>query len=216
MKRRLVAALCLLVAAAFFAALAHDAWRWSRALGDADARAAEASISPRAWQAHTVLPSGVTRRLLAIDDDLTFRRTFARGLSLAQQEVTVANQKQRSIVEASLARIVREPDNRRASMAADLLGVLVYADPPSLDQAANPYRDPTQSGPSDQLTPEQKALALFAVAARLDPANDEAQRHFELMLRTPQAPPHKSVARPGGGEQLGKKGSGARPPGHGY
>jgi hypothetical protein len=214
--RRLVAAAVLLVAAVFFALLARDAWHWSRAIQDADARATFTPISASAWQAHTTLPSGLTRRLLGIDDDLAFRRTATRALRLAAQEVTATNQKQRSVAESALARIVRGPDPQRASIAADYLGVMLYADPPSLDQAANPYQDPSQSGPSDQETPEQKARTQFAVAARLDPDNDEAQRHLELMLRTPQAPPHKGVARPGGGEQLGNKGSGARPPGRGY
>lgn len=216
MIRRLAAAGVLLVAAVFFALLARDAWHWSRAIQDADARAAYRPISANAWQAHTTLPSGLTRRLLGIDDDLSFRRTSTRALHLASEEVTGTNQKRRSVVETALARIVRGPNLERASIAADYLGIMLYADPPSLDQAANPYQDPSQSGPSDQQTPEQKARVQFAVAARLDPNNDEAQRHLELMLRTPQAPPHKGVARPGGGEQLGNKGSGARPPGRGY
>jgi|1186.fasta_scaffold181789_2 hypothetical protein len=216
MTRRLLAAAVLLVAAAFLALLARDAWHWSRAMHDADARAAVAPISAAAWRADTTLPSGLTERLLAIDDDLVFRRTTAQALRLSARQVTPATQKQRSIVEAALARIVRGSDHPRASIAADVLGVMLYADPPSLDQAANPYKDATQLGPSDQQTPEQKALTQFAVAVRLDPTNDQAQRHFELLLRTPLPAPHKGVARPGGGEQLGKKGSGARPPGHGY
>jgi hypothetical protein len=215
--RRLIAAGAMLVAAALLALLARDTWHWSRAVRDADARAAVAPVSPDAWRADTTLPSGLTRRLLGIDDDLFFRRTAMHALRLAAQEASPATQKQRSIVETALARIARsESDPVRASLAADVLGVLVYSDPPSPDQSANPYRDPTQSGPSDQQTPEQKAAVLFGRAVRLDPGNDNAQRNLELMLRVPQPPPHQGSPQASGGERFGRRGSGARPPGHGY
>jgi hypothetical protein len=217
MIRRLVAAAAMLFVAVFLVLLAHDVWHWDRAIQDADARAAVAPVSPAAWQAQTTLPASLTRRLLGINDDLLFRSTMMRAIYSASHDASTSTQKQRSIVETALARIARnDPDQARASRAADYLGVLLYSDPPSPDQAPNAYQDPSQSGPSNQATPEQKAMAQFLNAVRLDPNNDSAQRNLERMLRQPQPPPHKGSPQPGGGEQLGHKGSGARPPGHGY
>jgi hypothetical protein len=217
MIRRLVAAGAMLAAAVFLVLLARDVWHWDRAIHDADTRAAVAPISPGAWQAKTTLPSSLSRRLLGINDDLVFRSTLMRAINAASHFPKTSTQRQRSIIEAALARIARnDSDPVRASRAADYLGVLLYADPPSLDQAANAYQDPSQSGPSSQLTPEQKAMLQFLTAVRLDPNNDNAQRNLERMLRQPQPPPHKGTPQPGGGDKFGHKGSGARPPGNGY
>jgi hypothetical protein len=215
--RRLVAAAAMLLAAVFLVLLARDVWHWDRAVHDADARAAVAPISPAAWQARTALPASLTRQLLGINDDLKFRSTMMSAIHAASHFASTSSQKQRSIVETELARIARnDSDPARASRAADYLGVLFYTDPPSPDQAANAYQDPSQSGPSNQATPEQRAMAQFLNAVRLDPNNDNAQRNLERMLRQPQPPPHKGTPQPGGGDQFGHKGSGARPPGHGY
>ena len=217
MIRRLVAAAALLAAASFLVLLARDTWHWDRAVHDADVRAAVAPVSPASWQAHTTLPSSLTRRLLGINDDLVFRRTMMRAIQANSHFQTTATQKERAIVETALARIARDDsDKTRASRAADYLGVLLYTDPPSPDQAANAYQDPSQSGPSNQLTPEQKAMQQFLTAVRLDPNNDNAQRNLERMLRQPLPPPHQGSPQAGGGERFGHKGSGARPPGHGY
>ena len=42
---------------------------------------------------------------------------------------------------------------------------MLYTDPPSPDQAANPY-EASQSGLTTQQTPEQKALEQFLLARR--------------------------------------------------
>jgi hypothetical protein len=214
---RLVAAAAMLVAAVFLVLLARDVWHWDRAIHDADARAAVAPISDAAWRSQSTLPAALTRRLLGINDDLVFRRAMVQAIRTASRPATTSSQKQRSILETTLARIARDdPDKARASRAADYLGVLLYSDPPTPDQAANAYQDPTQSGPSNQLTPEQKAMVQFLNAVRLDPGNDNAQRNLERMLHQPQPPPHQGSPQPGGGDKFGHKGSGARPPGHGY
>jgi hypothetical protein len=215
--RRLVAAAVMLAAAVFLALFARDVWHWQRAVEDADAQAALHHVAPDAWKADTTLPSRWSRSLLGLDDDLAFRATAMQALTRVGEEGNLKNQRARSILETALARIVRsDPDPRRAAIAADYLGVMYYNDPPSPDQAANAYQDPSQSGPSDFLTPEQRAEAQFTVAVRLDPSDDNAVRNLELMLRRPAAPPHKGTPRAGGGERLGHKGSGARPGGHGY
>lgn len=216
MIRRLVAAAVMLVVAAFLVLLARDAWRWERAMTDADFQASIRPVSATAWDTDATLPHGLARRLLGIEDDIEYRATTMRGLAFASKQVDSKTLKARAIVETALQRISADTsDPERASLSADLLGVLRYTDPPSPDQVENAYEG-DQSTPTTQLTPEQRAMAQFLVAVRIDPSNDNAQRNLELMLRQPQPPPHESVPQAGGGDRAGRKGSGAQDPGHGY
>jgi len=155
--------------------------------------------------------------VLGVDDDLLFRRTAMRALAQVDVEATTKNVKRRSIIETGLSRVARTDTNAvRAALAADYLGVLYYNDPPSPDQAANAYEDPSQAGPSDFQTPEQRATTQFVAAAKLNPDDDNAARNLELMLRRPAPPQHRGAPKAGGGERKGHKGSGARQAGHGY
>jgi len=216
MIRRLLAAAVLLVAAVFMLLLARDAWHWQRAMADADTRASIGDISPTAWSANATMPHDPARRLLGLDDDIEYRATATRGAVLAANQVSPATFKERAIVETALQRIGSDSsDPERASVAADLLGVLRYTDPPSPDQVESAYEG-DQSGRTTQQTPEQKAVEQFLLAVRLDPGNDSAQRNLELMQRQPVPPKHKSVPHAGGGDRAGRKGSGAQDPGHGY
>jgi hypothetical protein len=217
MIRRLAAAVVMLAAAVVLGLFARDTWHWQRAIEDADARAAYGPISPDAWSAQTTLPAGLSRSVLGIGDDLRFRTAAMRALRQVDKHGNEKNQKQRSVLETALGRLVRtDTDPARASLAADYLGVLLYNDPPSPDQAANIYEDPTQTGPSDLLTPEQRAEAQFVSAVRLNPSDDNAARNLELMLHRPQPLDRRSAPHAGGGDNSGNKGSGARPAGHGY
>jgi hypothetical protein len=213
---RLVAAAALLAASVFLMLLARDAWHWERAMSDADTRASIRNVSPAAWNAHATLPYDLAKRLLAVNDDIEYRATATRAAALAANEVTPNTFKERAVVETALQRIGADTsDPRRASLAADLLGVLRYTDPPSPDQVESAYEG-DQSGRTTQETPEQKALEQFLLAVRLDPGDENAQRNLELMLRQPAPPEHKSVPHAGGGDRAGRKGSGAQDPGHGY
>jgi hypothetical protein len=214
---RLAAAAGMLAAAIAVALYAHDVWRWQRAIDDADARARLGHVAVAAWRADTVLPQSWSRSRLGLDDDLAFRRTTAQALAHIAETGDTDNQKTRGIIETALARIVRNDTNRvRASEAANMLGVLLYNDPISPDQAANAYQDPQETGPAEQKTPEEKAEAQFITAVALDPANENAARDLELMLRRPGPPPQRGAPKAAAGEHLGNKGSGAREAGHGY
>ena len=216
MIRRLVAAGVMLVVAAFLVLLARDSWQWEHTMADADVRASIGPIPPTAWEADPILPRGLARRLLGVDDDIEYRATLMRGLAFASREVDPKTLKERAIVETALQRISADTSApERASLSADLLGVLRYADPPSPDQVESAYEG-DQSTPTTQLTPEQRAMTQFLVAVRIDPGNENALRNLELMLRQPQPPPHKSVPQAAGGDRAGRKGSGAQDPGHGY
>jgi hypothetical protein len=216
MIRRLVAAGVMFVVAVFLVLLAHDAWRWEHAMTDADFRASIGPVAPTAWDTDATLPRGLARRLLGVEDDIEYRAATMRGLAFASKEVDPKTLKERAVVETALQRIAADTsDPERASLSADLLGVLRYTDPPSPDQVESAYEG-DQSTPTTQLTPEQRAMAQFLVAVRIDPSNENAQRNLELMLRQPQPPPHKGVPQAGGGDRAGRKGSGAQDPGHGY
>jgi hypothetical protein len=217
MIRRLVGAGALLAAAVFLVLVARDAWHWQRAIRDADARAALGYVSPEAWRAHTTLPAGLTRGLLAIDDDLAFRSAAMDALRENAHTPTPQQQRARSIVESELVRISRgDADPARAASAADDLGVLLYFDPPSPSNAKNPYEAPGQAPASGEQSPAEKALAEFELAVRLDPSNATAQRNLEVLLRQTKPPSKEQTPRAGAGERYGAKGSGARLPGHGY
>lgn len=217
MIRRLIAAAVLLVAAVLLALFARDTWHWSRALHDADTRAANGYVLPGAWAAHTTLPAGLVRQALAIDDDLAFRRAATEALREDARAPDTRDQRQRTILESTLVRISRTDENAaRAASAADDLGVLMYSDPPSPNNAKNPYQDPTQGASSGELSPSQKALAEFQLAVRLDPSNAIAQRNLEVLLRETDQTTKIDTPRRGAGDAAGTKGSGSRAPGHGY
>lgn len=216
MIRRLSAAGVMLVAAVLLVLLAHDAWHWEQAMADADFRASIGPVSSTSWDADETLPDGLARRLLGVEDDIEYRTTTMRGLAFASKEADPKTLKERAIVETALQRIAADTsDPERASLSADLLGVLRYTDPPSPDQVESAYEG-DQSTPTTQATPEQKAMAQFLVAVRIDPRNANAQRNLEVLLRQPQPPPTKGVPQAGGGDRAGRKGSGAQDPGHGY
>lgn len=217
MIRRLVAAAAMLAAAVVLLLLARDAWHWQRAMRDADARAAVGYVSPGAWAAQTTLPSKLVRGLLGVDDDVAFRRTIEQGLYTNAHKPTTEARRGRTIVESALARLTRSDGNPvRAAAAADDLGVLLYFDPPTPSNAANPYQNPNQAAPSGAQTPTQKALAEFELAVHLDPDDATAQKNLETLLRASASSKKQQTPRAGAGERLGTKGSGARLPGHGY
>jgi hypothetical protein len=217
MIRRVGPAAVLLVLAVVLALFARDTWHWSRAMRDADARGALGYVAPAAWRAHTTLPARFSRGLLGLDDDIEFRQAAMDALFQSARVPNAKQQKERAILESDLARISRaDSDPVRASSAADDLGALLYFDPPSPEQAKNPYEDPTQAASAGLQTPTQKATTEFELAVRLDPSNVTAQRNLEVLLRIAPAKGNQQQTRVGAGEHLGTKGSGSRQPGHGY
>src|SRR5262249_26839671 len=175
---RLAAAAVMLALATGFVLLARDVWHWQRAVADADARAAVVPTGAGSWSADTVLPSGFVRGVLGSDAALRFRRApaQARGLAAAPAD---SYGRQRILVEAALARIVATDRYRaRASRAADYLGVLLYEDKSTPQQAISPYVPANAASAQKQRTPEEKAAAEFAAAAQLDPDNANAEHNL--------------------------------------
>jgi hypothetical protein len=216
MIRRLVAAGVMLVLAVALLLAARDAFRWQQAMDDADARAALGPVPAKAWDASTVYPSSLVRRVLGVNDDVAFRATAEQALFQAVRVPNEQQAKERAVIESALARMSRDDSEPlRAAAAADDLGVLFYYDPPTPANAQNPYQNPSTTA-SGSASPSERAESEFTLAVRLDPLNDNALRNLEMMLRAISPSSKNQTPRSGQGDRLGAKGSGSRLPGHGY
>jgi hypothetical protein len=219
---RLALATGLIAVAVLLVLVAHDAWRWGRALHDGDRRAAVERVGASTWSASTVLPSRLVTRVLGVNDDLDYRRTVAAAITqilAAPTTPPTASTRPVILAETNLVRLAQtDPDPKRASRAADYLGLLFYAERNNAQAVINPYVNPKDAGAgkTSDTSPVQKAVAQFALAIRLDPTNADAKRHLETLLHQVVPPSRHEGVRPGSGEQVGSKGSGAHPPGYGY
>jgi hypothetical protein len=210
-------AVVLTACAVVLGLFARDTWHVQRAIDDGDARARVTTVSPDAWNAHTLLPWSASRKLLGVNNGLTFRRSAMQAINAASHVPNPATARPRALIETSLARIEHDASRPvEAAWAADALGVLAYADPPAPSQADNPYLDPSQGPASSQSTPTDRAEEQFTLAATLDPTNDNALRNLEILLRVPSSKPQNTTTHTGAGDQFGHKGSGSRPAGRGY
>jgi len=212
---RIAVAVVLVLCAVFLLVLARDIWHSARALEDGDAAVAVQPVGPKVWDADTVLPASLVQGVLGDGDDVAFRRAVIGAVDLLRTHGGTGNQ--HVLVETALARVVlTDPSKQRASIAADYLGVLLYDDRNAPQQAISPYDPQHASSPAQSQTPEEKALAEFETAARLDPGDADAKKNLETLLHqaTPQS--QKGTPNAGSGNKTGTKGSGEQPPGYGY
>lgn len=174
------AVLLLLAGALALVALAADTLRWERQLERGDAVfAAGADLQGAAWEPGTVLPAGVSRTILAVDDDLDYRRAVRRfWLSRPRDPIREFDDvTRRTGAERQVARVGEADENagRRARLAV-LRGALL------LEEARN--------SPVQRDVFVRRAVEQFTRAVTLDPDNQEALYNLELALR---------VLRSGGG-----------------
>ena len=170
--KSLVAGVVLLVLAAVFSLVAVDTLRWRSAVrrGDQEfARSAETAT----WKAHTVLPAGTTRDLLALGTQLRFRAA-EQGFVAVQAagngyDNGLTESLSRGELEGQLAELARSRNPVIASRADNLLGILAFA-------------DATPTGPSAP-APVDASVADFQAAVRLDANDDDAKFNLELVLR---------------------------------
>jgi hypothetical protein len=196
---------CLLLGTLLFL-LALDVARLRSALPADDVRYRGAP-EERLWSPDEVVP-GVARSLLAVDDDIRFREAV-RGVRLSHPEMPGFSDPSyvvhRNEATAWLTDIVQQDDDpKRQSSAANLLGVLTFADA---------VADYTNRG---RLL--EGATGRFRQAINLDPANDEAKHNLELTLSRSRG---LELSEAGGGNApspggKGAKGAGAGDPGSGY
>jgi len=167
------AVVLLLALALLLVALAADLLRWERELERGDASfATGASIQTAAWEPQTTLPVGMSRALLAVDDDVVYRGALRRfWLSGPRQPIReFSDVTRRTGAEREVARVAEQESNgsRRAQLAI-LRGALL------LEEARN--------SPVQREVFVRRAISEFRRAAALDPDSEDALYNLELALR---------------------------------
>jgi hypothetical protein len=122
------------------------------------------------------VPFRVAESLLGGGDDLVFRRQLQAYVGVRPGAIVdaIEYEQRRGELQIELARLSRvDPDPRRRSRAANMLGVLAL-DPSLAPTAQEEYNAVVQG-----------AIDAFRIAVELDPGNAEAKRNLELALRIP-------------------------------
>jgi hypothetical protein len=160
------------VGAALLAVLATDTLRWPGAMRAGDVRYADEPTRSGIWHLTGAFPFGAGRGLLGLGDDIAYRealQSFWRGeprmlpfsdsnffgiRAHAQQELT--------------AIALHDSDSKRGSAAANLVGVLGFANAVFDQERSQIYL--------------ANAVDSFRTAIRLDPDNEDAKYNLELAL----------------------------------
>lgn len=202
---RLAAAASLVAVAVLLGLYAHDLRVTRAAIVRDDVRVEAGVAGQPTWRGATVLPFGWSEDLLGLrgDRDLRlairgFRATYRRPAGFDSGQAAV---RARDAAEAALAGAAQDADERRASQALDLLGLLLYG-------------DSTAGAGSAAAT---RAVADLQQAVALDDGNDAAKENLELVLRILRA--HGSrigSAAAAGPRSSGHRGAGSGTPGEGY
>ena len=204
---RLLAAAAALVLAALLLLLAAEVSAWRSTMRADDLRFRAENGSAPDWRADEVLPFGLARRLLAVDDDRELRRAAVafRAVDRSRGALDPGQARRaRADAEVALARAAGRTSGAQASQAEDLLGVLAFA-------------DATSGGIGGRAAPVERSVTAFETAIRLDRKNASAKYNLELALRLLEA----RGRRPGSGAAPGTRGGGRRGagggiPGRGY
>jgi hypothetical protein len=198
---RLIAAVVALVLAAVLALLAADVRTWRDTMRADDLRFQLSASSKADWDTSTLLPSGVARSVLEVDDDRELRRGVA-AFRAADRARGFSRSRVRGAAEAALAGVAASSDApAHASQAFDLLGILAFSDSTSGRRA----------------TPVERSLAAFDNAVRRDPENTVAKYNLELLLRLLEAEGERRGPNPTPGPRgSGRRGAGTGTPGQGY
>ena len=203
--RWLSAAVAALAAGAIVLLLALDVGRWETTLSRGDVRFKTAPTRSDLWQANEILPFHLAKRLLAVDDDIAYRRTL-RSFWLARPHANkwaeVDLDRKRSQATVALANFIRASHNPgRKSQAANLLGII------GLGLAAS-------DDPGQRLRFLLYASRSFRGALTFDQSNEDAKYNLELTLRLLRQQPTSTGGGAahgpgrGGGAALAKPGSG--------
>ena len=198
---------CFVAGAGLFL-LAADITRWGDALRDGDIRFVAAPEERGLWHPAEIVPNGIGREVLAIEDDLTFRIAL-RAVRLSRPHVPSLSDPALVILRnestARLTEILQAsgPTERR-SAAANLLGVLSFSD--------------SQYDYENRKKLLASATSRFRQAVDLDPENADAKHNLELTLARSEA---IELTESGGGPSpapggKGAKGAGTGDPGSGY
>ena len=198
-------AIAAVVASAALVIFALDVQRWSRQLAEQDLGFAAAPQQARYSEPSAMLPFRIAERALDGQDDLVFRRQLQAFARVRPGAVADAQrfEQLRGETQLALARLSRvDPDPRRRSRAANMIGVL----------ALDPQRAPLIQEEFAKLV--EGAIDAFRSAVETDPDNADAKRNLELALRLPGAA-FLPGNDPSGSRDVGKQ-AGLGQPGSGY
>ena len=205
---RIAAALAALVVAGVVAVAAEDARRWPENLRLDDVRF-RAAPERADWGESKWLGADAVRSILALDDDLEFRRVVAAFHRQREGGVTdtdaVARLQAQAQLETALRAIEREDSSQqRRARAANMLGVLSFDAAISTPRGAQSLLDQT--------------VGEFRAAIRIDPREEEAKFNLELLLELIARGDLRSTAGRGGvgGQESEAGGAGLTDPGRGY
>ena len=204
--RWLAATVVTLAAAVVVLLLALDVGRWETTIRRDDSRFPAAPTRPDLWQADALVPFRAGRRLLAINDDLEYRKTL-RSFWLTDPEANPFLRSNSDLIRSralvSLAGFIRTADEPpRRSQAANLLGIM------GLGLA-------TTDNQGQRLRFLLYASRAFRGALTVDPTNEDAKFNLELTLRLLKRLPTGTGG--GSAQGFGRSGGAAlAKPGSGY
>ena len=200
---RAIGAVACVAAAVILVLVAVDAHAWSSRLPADDLRYRRDASSSALWKPAQVLPGGVARHILGIDDDLAYRRAL-RDFRIGRVIEPVASPTLTSHRIAAQIELTHVADTNRdprvRSQVDNLLGVLGF-------------------GLGSQDFGQRQAffnngITAFQNAVVGDPTNDDAFFNLEYALDQVQS---TGEAPAQGSSQLGHRGgAGLKPPGKGY
>lgn len=199
----LAAGVACLAAAAALALFARDVRAWPDTFRQGDALLRAQPGGARPWESPDRIAFRPAQRVLAVGDDVTFRRAV-RLYELSDSSPFSAGSAGAPPSQAARRLFLRidraQGDPKLRSRAANFLGVMTY-----------------NSGAFIDASFSRQAARLFRRAILLDPANEEAKFNLELMMYTsPEQPSSGDSGGGGGRSQPDAGGAGLTPPGRGY
>ncbi len=198
------AAVLSLALAVLFVLTAVDIARWDRAFRSGDIRYRTTPDDARLWTIDELGPPGLAGRILAVEDDVAFRRAIRalRDAHLENRSSFISDPRvaiSRNEAQARLETFVANDDDRtRRSRAAGLLGVLGLA------------RFLTETEERESLL--SSTVLNFRRAIDLNPSNDEAKVNLELAYQRGRG---VEINESSSGESPTPGGSGSRGAGSG-
>jgi hypothetical protein len=188
----------LLAVAVLAALLAQDVRSWRDTLRDDAIRYSVSPAAQQQWTAPTILPAGLSARLLGVAPDrrrLSALRFFALANAIDfSNGITPRTKLLLQAAEVSLSRAAADPNPARASQAYTLLGVLLLSDADSSAEVVN-------------VATYAAAVSAMQNAVRVNPDDAHARANLELLLRQLQAdssPGSERQANNQGSRQKGK------------
>jgi hypothetical protein len=202
---RIAAFALLVVAAAFFAALAIDLLRADRHFEAADVRFTTRLDRSVSWTSDTALPAGLSTSILGLDDDLEYRGAVQQ-FWLSQPRAPLqqfSDVTRRAAAERRLAELFDDSGNSaHRSLLATMRGGLL------LEEA--------RATPSQREVFVRRAIEQFQNAIAQDSSNDDAVHDLELSLKLLRQTGRGDAGETEGRAPLPSAGAGAATQGGGF